>query len=194
QQQPKSHTLNQNLAERYFYLEKLGIANGFPSSNFEEAKNISSAHSPASSNKLSAISRAQVSAPPENFHPTSNFEYAAFIAKVHGSAIILLQHISDNQFHQQNFVFHHHQHHELRRINNNSTAIQTQQQPKSHTLNQNLAERDFYMEKLGIANGFPSSNFEEAENISSAHSPASSNKLSAISRAQVSAPPGFSIP
>ena len=47
---------------------------------------------------------------------------------------------------------------------------------------------------MGIANGFPSSNFEEAENISSAHSPASSNKLSAISRAQVSAPSGFSIP
>ncbi|XP_058729850.1 uncharacterized protein LOC131601941 isoform X3 [Vicia villosa] len=69
-----------------------------------------------------------------------------------------------------------------------------QQQSKSHTLNQNLAERDFYMEKLGIANGFPTSNFEEAENISSAHSTASSNKLSAISRAQVSAPPGFSIP
>ncbi|KAI5431179.1 hypothetical protein KIW84_035368 [Lathyrus oleraceus] len=45
-----------------------------------------------------------------------------------------------------------------------------------------------------IANGFPTSNFEEAENISNAHSIASSNKLSAISRAQVSAPPAFSIP
>ncbi|KAI5410013.1 hypothetical protein KIW84_055475 [Lathyrus oleraceus] len=45
-----------------------------------------------------------------------------------------------------------------------------------------------------IANGFPTSNFEEAENISNAHSIASSNKLSVISRAQVSAPPGFSIP
>ncbi|KAI5410011.1 hypothetical protein KIW84_055473 [Lathyrus oleraceus] len=45
-----------------------------------------------------------------------------------------------------------------------------------------------------IANGFPTSNFEEAENISNAHSITSSNKLSVISRAQVSAPPGFSIP
>ncbi|AES88710.2 uncharacterized protein [Medicago truncatula] len=66
----------------------------------------------------------------------------------------------------------------------------SQQQPKSHILNQNLAERDFYMEKLGIANGFPTSNFEEA----GVHSIASSNKLSANSRSQVSAPPGFSIP
>ncbi|XP_045827778.1 uncharacterized protein LOC123919816 isoform X2 [Trifolium pratense] len=70
----------------------------------------------------------------------------------------------------------------------------SQQQPKSHTLNQNLAERDLYTDNLGIANGFPTSNFEEAENIGSVNSIASSNKLSAISRAQVSAPPGFSIP
>ncbi|CAJ1979370.1 unnamed protein product [Sphenostylis stenocarpa] len=58
---------------------------------------------------------------------------------------------------------------------------------------QNFTERDLYMDKLGIANGFPTSNFEEAENMASGHS-FSSNKLSAISRAQVSAPPGFSIP
>jgi CCR4-NOT transcription complex subunit 4 len=54
----------------------------------------------------------------------------------------------------------------------------SQHQPKSHILNQNLGERDFYMEKLGIANGFPTSNFEEAESIGSVHSIASSNKLS----------------
>ncbi|XP_047169821.1 uncharacterized protein LOC124838302 isoform X1 [Vigna umbellata] len=58
---------------------------------------------------------------------------------------------------------------------------------------QNFSERDLYMDKLGIANGFRTSNFEEAENIGSGHF-ISSNKLSAISRAQVSAPPGFSIP
>ncbi|KAJ1396656.1 Zinc finger, RING-type [Sesbania bispinosa] len=67
------------------------------------------------------------------------------------------------------------------------------QQPKSHTLIQNFAERDLYMDKLSIANGFPTSIFEEAENIGSVHSIAS-NKFSAMSRAQVSAPPGFSVP
>ncbi|RDX60826.1 hypothetical protein CR513_61000, partial [Mucuna pruriens] len=69
----------------------------------------------------------------------------------------------------------------------------SQQQP-NHTIIHNFAERDLYMDKLGIANGFPLSNFEEAENVGSGHSIASSNKLSAFSRAQVSAPPGFSIP
>jgi len=54
----------------------------------------------------------------------------------------------------------------------------SQSQPKSHILNQNMGERDFYIEKLGIANGFPTSNFEEAESIGSVHSIASSNKLS----------------
>ncbi|KAL2328671.1 hypothetical protein Fmac_022098 [Flemingia macrophylla] len=68
-----------------------------------------------------------------------------------------------------------------------------QQQP-NHTVIQNFAERDLYMDKLGVANGFPTSNIEEAENMGSGHSILSSNKLSAISRAQVSAPPGFSIP
>ncbi|XP_022634179.1 uncharacterized protein LOC106756133 isoform X2 [Vigna radiata var. radiata] len=58
---------------------------------------------------------------------------------------------------------------------------------------QNFSERDLYMDKLGVANGYRTSNFEEAENIGSGHF-ISSNKLSAISRAQVSAPPGFSIP
>lgn len=53
----------------------------------------------------------------------------------------------------------------------------SQQQPKSHTLIQNLAERDLYMDQLGIANGFPTSNFEDVENIGSIHSIAS-NKLS----------------
>ncbi|KAL5078796.1 hypothetical protein RYX36_007217, partial [Vicia faba] len=337
QQQPETHTLNQNLAERDFYMEKLGIANGFPSSNFEEAENVSSAHSPASSNKLSAISRAQVSAPPESpksisENSLSPFEFHLHRAFKHHLPLHLLNHFSEPPFstfpyslvitihlhaitathlHYQeslisNFIFllshsplthsspnfchsstspsanqrsiatpiHESVTHVKHRKHNNTveeekdeveeadikqrrkpkktqeykeekgngknqahnrlkallgirhwchcrkdetrrftrrkqrqeekSEIQTldvhpsyafsQQQPESHTLNQNLAERDFYMEKLGIANGFPSSNFEEAENVSSAHSPASSNKLSAISRAQVSAPPGFSIP
>ncbi|KAK7262378.1 hypothetical protein RJT34_29949 [Clitoria ternatea] len=67
-------------------------------------------------------------------------------------------------------------------------------QPQTnHTVIHNFLERDMYTDKLGIASGFP--NFEEAENMGSLHSILSSNnKLSAISRAQVSAPPGFSVP
>ncbi|KAG4385337.1 hypothetical protein GLYMA_12G073200v4 [Glycine max] len=67
-------------------------------------------------------------------------------------------------------------------------------QRPNHTVFQNFAERDLYMDKLGIANGFSTGNFEEADNLVSGHPIASSNKFSAISRAQVSAPPGFSIP
>ncbi|XP_061363165.1 uncharacterized protein LOC133306805 isoform X2 [Gastrolobium bilobum] len=70
----------------------------------------------------------------------------------------------------------------------------SQQQPRSHSLIQNFAEGDLYMDKVGIANGFPTSNFEEVENVGGSHFVASSNKLSAISRAQVSTPPGFSVP
>ncbi|CAL0304106.1 unnamed protein product [Lupinus luteus] len=70
----------------------------------------------------------------------------------------------------------------------------SQRQPKSHPFFRNFEERELYMDKSGIANGFPPSNFEEAENIGSGHFVASSNKLSAISRAHVSAPPGFSAP
>ncbi|KAG4967341.1 hypothetical protein JHK87_032992 [Glycine soja] len=82
-------------------------------------------------------------------------------------------------------------------------------QRPNHTVFQNFAERDLYMDKLGIANGFSTGNFEEADNLVSGHPIASSNKFSeaaaanrpilslysdSISRAQVSAPPGFSIP
>ncbi|TQD70267.1 hypothetical protein C1H46_044198 [Malus baccata] len=54
--------------------------------------------------------------------------------------------------------------------------------------------RDLFLDNLGIGNGFPSSTFEESENHASNHSAFSSNKLSAVSRAQISAPPGFSVP
>ena len=53
----------------------------------------------------------------------------------------------------------------------------SQQQPKSHPFIQDFAERDFYMDKLGIANGFSTSNFENAENTGSGQFVAS-NKLS----------------
>ncbi|TKY48485.1 CCR4-NOT transcription complex subunit 4 [Spatholobus suberectus] len=69
-----------------------------------------------------------------------------------------------------------------------------QQFPKNGSLIQDFVERDFSLDKLGIANGFPANNLEESANLSSGHFIASNNKLSAISRAQISAPPGFSVP
>ncbi|KAM1447466.1 hypothetical protein EV2_006616 [Malus domestica] len=54
--------------------------------------------------------------------------------------------------------------------------------------------RDLYLDNLGIGNGFPSSTFEESESHARNHLAFSSNKLSAVSRAQISAPPGFSVP
>ncbi|KAI5418896.1 hypothetical protein KIW84_043207 [Lathyrus oleraceus] len=65
----------------------------------------------------------------------------------------------------------------------------TDSQPASNSLRATHSIRVWQKETF-IANGFPTSNFKEAENISNAHSIASSNRLSAISRAQVSAPPG----
>lgn len=51
--------------------------------------------------------------------------------------------------------------------------------PKRGSFIQDFAERDMYMDKkLGISNGFPSSKFEESENLGSGHFVASSNKLS----------------
>ncbi|XP_062171346.1 uncharacterized protein LOC133877121 isoform X2 [Alnus glutinosa] len=65
---------------------------------------------------------------------------------------------------------------------------------KSHSFGQDFTERDLYMDKLGIGNGFSFRNFEESENLVNSHPIISSNKLSGVSRAQISAPPGFSVP
>ncbi|XP_061352035.1 uncharacterized protein LOC133297005 isoform X2 [Gastrolobium bilobum] len=70
----------------------------------------------------------------------------------------------------------------------------SQQFPKSRSLFQDSAERDLSMDKFGGANGFPANNLEESENLGNGSFVASSNKLSAVSRAQISAPPGFSVP
>ncbi|KAJ1395105.1 hypothetical protein SESBI_33632 [Sesbania bispinosa] len=69
-----------------------------------------------------------------------------------------------------------------------------QQFPRSRSLIQDFVERDLSLDKLVIANGFPANNLEESESLGSGHFVASSNKLSAVSRAQISAPPGFSVP
>lgn len=49
---------------------------------------------------------------------------------------------------------------------------------KSCSLSQGFPERDFYLNKLGIENGFPTNNFEESENLGGGHFVSSSNKLS----------------
>ncbi|KAL6979279.1 RING-type E3 ubiquitin transferase [Sarracenia purpurea var. burkii] len=53
--------------------------------------------------------------------------------------------------------------------------------------------RDFSFDKLGESNGFSAFNIENSDKFASSHSHVSSNKLS-VSRAQISAPPGFSVP
>ncbi|XP_031286914.1 uncharacterized protein LOC116145611 [Pistacia vera] len=69
------------------------------------------------------------------------------------------------------------------------------QVPKTHSFTQDFAEnREPLLDKLGIRNGFYPSNFEESDNFPCNPSVFSSNKLSAVSRSQISAPPGFSVP
>ncbi|XP_037495172.1 uncharacterized protein LOC105628163 [Jatropha curcas] len=69
------------------------------------------------------------------------------------------------------------------------------QMPKNVSFNQDFSERrNSYFDKLGMGNGFSSSNFEESETFTSGPSVFSSNKPPSVSRAQISAPPGFSVP
>ncbi|XP_057953845.1 uncharacterized protein LOC131148123 isoform X2 [Malania oleifera] len=66
--------------------------------------------------------------------------------------------------------------------------------PKNHSFSQNFVEdRDPHLDRLGNGNVFPSSYVEESDSFVSGHSFLPSSKLS-VSRAQVSAPPGFSVP
>ncbi|XVE79702.1 hypothetical protein DITRI_Ditri14bG0079000 [Diplodiscus trichospermus] len=63
--------------------------------------------------------------------------------------------------------------------------------PRNRPSSQDFVEnRDLYLNKLGISNGCSSSNFEESDNFTSNPSVFSST----VSRAQISAPPGFSVP
>ncbi|XP_012571318.1 uncharacterized protein [Cicer arietinum] len=69
-----------------------------------------------------------------------------------------------------------------------------QQFLKSRSLIRDFVETtDVSLDKMGIANGFPVNKVEEYENLGSGHFIASNN-LSAVSKAQISAPPGFSEP
>lgn len=63
---------------------------------------------------------------------------------------------------------------------------------RNHTLNHDFGNnRDIYLDKLSVGNGFSSFNFEESDNFAGNYSHPSPNKLS-VSRSQISAPPGFS--
>jgi CCR4-NOT transcription complex subunit 4 len=53
-----------------------------------------------------------------------------------------------------------------------------EQFPKSRSFSQDFAERDLYMDRFGIGNGFSSRNFEESEILTNSHPIPSSNKLS----------------
>ncbi|XP_017641784.1 uncharacterized protein LOC108483087 isoform X2 [Gossypium arboreum] len=65
---------------------------------------------------------------------------------------------------------------------------------RNHPSSQDFAEsRDLYPNKFGISNGFSSRNFKDSDKFTGSPSVFSSNKLS-VSRTQISAPPGFSVP
>ncbi|KAK4255022.1 hypothetical protein QN277_008083 [Acacia crassicarpa] len=82
----------------------------------------------------------------------------------------------------------------IQAFNANPSYGISDQFPRRGSFIHDFSERDLYNDrKLGMANGFSSSKLEESENLSSGHFVAS-NKHSAVSRAQISAPPGFSVP
>ncbi|KAL6958545.1 RING-type E3 ubiquitin transferase [Sarracenia purpurea var. burkii] len=65
---------------------------------------------------------------------------------------------------------------------------------KDHPLSHDFpVNKDFSFDMLGDCNSFSTFNITESDNFASSHSHISSNKLS-VSRAQISAPPGFSVP
>ncbi|KAE8734446.1 Detected protein of confused Function [Hibiscus syriacus] len=70
-----------------------------------------------------------------------------------------------------------------------------QQMPQNLPSSQNFAEDsgDMYLNKFGISNGLSSNHYEEPDNYISGHSVFSSYKFP-VSRSQISAPPGFSVP
>ncbi|XP_028775817.1 uncharacterized protein LOC114732658 isoform X2 [Neltuma alba] len=80
-------------------------------------------------------------------------------------------------------------------FNANPSYSISEQFPRRGSFIQDFSEReDLYNDrKLGMANGFSSCKLEESENLGCSPFVAS-NKHSAASRAQISAPPGFSVP
>ncbi|TYG67836.1 hypothetical protein ES288_D05G106900v1 [Gossypium darwinii] len=68
------------------------------------------------------------------------------------------------------------------------------QMPQNPSSQEFAESTDLYQNKFGISNGFSSHHFAESDYAISGPSVFSSNKLSAVSRPQISAPPGFSVP
>ncbi|KAL5765903.1 hypothetical protein ACOSP7_016520 [Xanthoceras sorbifolium] len=66
------------------------------------------------------------------------------------------------------------------------------QLPKNHTVCQDFAENRDPLEKLGNRNGFYPGSFEESDNFSC--NPSVFSSKHSVSRSQISAPPGFSVP
>ncbi|GMI92080.1 hypothetical protein like AT5G60170 [Hibiscus trionum] len=68
------------------------------------------------------------------------------------------------------------------------------QMPQNPPSSHDFAEgRDIYLNKFGNSNGFSSHHLEESDNFISRHPFFSSDKLP-VTRSQISAPPGFSVP
>ncbi|CAI0545333.1 unnamed protein product [Linum tenue] len=68
------------------------------------------------------------------------------------------------------------------------------QMPRNHSFNPDLLEnRNSFLDKHGLSNGFSSSNMDESESYLGGTSAFPSSKPS-VSRSQISAPPGFSVP
>lgn len=79
---------------------------------------------------------------------------------------------------QSRFSFARQEESKIRRFDVQNSYGVGDQLTKSHSLIPDFAERDLYLSRLGIGNGFPASSFEESENLGSGHLVASSNKLS----------------
>ncbi|XP_054812607.1 uncharacterized protein LOC129313476 isoform X2 [Prosopis cineraria] len=82
----------------------------------------------------------------------------------------------------------------IQAFNANPSHGISEQFPRRGSFMQDFSEIDLHNDrKLGMTNGFSSCKLEESENLGGGHF-VSSNKHSAVSRAQISAPPGFSVP
>ncbi|KAK8498359.1 hypothetical protein V6N12_032911 [Hibiscus sabdariffa] len=92
---------------------------------------------------------------------------------------------------QSRFSFARHEDSKYRPVDVESSFSVFGQMPQNRPNQDFVDSRESYQSKFGVSNGLSSYNFEESDIFSS--SPYLSNKLSA-SRAQISAPPGFSVP
>ncbi|GAU15593.1 hypothetical protein TSUD_108520 [Trifolium subterraneum] len=100
------------------------------------------------------------------------------------------------QTNQSRFSFARQEEPQIQTFDVNPSHGANQQYVKSRSLIQDFVDTttDMSLDNIGFANGFPANNILESENIGSGQFFASSNKLSAVPKPQISAPPGFSVP